>query len=143
MAGDMARDKAMDAAAVLVERVAESLYRSKGPGEIQPLQWAIMRCLSRHRSTGVTQSWIVKYLGLTHAPVSRALSTLSRRGLIVQEVTDKDARSKILKLSNTGLEQMKHDPLRRLADNMRQIDQQDFNGFSRSLEKLVLNFGKE
>lgn len=140
---DEVQDKALDAAAVLVERVAETLYRSKGPGEIQPLQWAILRCLSRYGETGLTQSWIAKYLGLTHAPVSRAVSTLTKRGLIEQQVQDSDGRSKILILSISGQDQMQYDPLKKLANTMRQIDQRDFLGFSRSLEKLVINFDNE
>ena len=135
-------DKALEAAAVLIERISESLYRSKGPGEIQPLQWAIMRCLARHNVDGLTQSWIAKYLGLTHGPVSRAISTLSSRGLVIQTVSADDARSKVLKLSTTGLELMKYDPLRALANSMKNIDESDFVGFSNSLEKLVLNIAK-
>ncbi len=126
------------AAAQLIEKISQKLNRARGPGEMQPLQWSILRCISRHEDAAPHLLWIADYLGLTHAPVSRAVSTLIKRGFLTQSASAHDKRKRHIELTVAGKIQLEEDPLQQLVIKLRNIDEPDFNGLIRTLEKLVL-----
>ncbi|MCV6824924.1 MULTISPECIES: MarR family winged helix-turn-helix transcriptional regulator [Halocynthiibacter] len=125
------------AAAVLLENILRSTYPSREPGAIQPLQWSILRFIARVPEEQRTANMISNYLGVTAAPLSRAIQTLVKRGYIVQKKNAKDARSFLLFLTDEAVEALKSDPLLRLADSVSQLPEDQRDAFNKALEQIV------
>jgi DNA-binding MarR family transcriptional regulator len=124
------------AAALLMEKIVRDTYSMKGSGEIQPLQWSILRYLQTAQTQGCTVSKISGFLGMTHAPVVRAVNTLARRGLVGQTANPEDARSKLLSLTPKGIDKMKDDPILRVVrylESQPPLEQEQFKKFVRTL----------
>lgn len=126
------------AAAALIERMVRQAYGSRVSAEIQPLQWSIVRYISRTPKERCTLSWITSYLGLTHAPVSRAIKKLIERGVVVQSNNPDDARSNILELTSAGSEVAKSDPLFRMVECIRQLPSKDRKRFRELVRTVAL-----
>jgi DNA-binding MarR family transcriptional regulator len=126
------------AAAMLMEKLVRDIYAMKGSGEIQPLQWSILRYLATVEDQGCTMSKISGFLGVTHAPVVRAINTLVRRGLVCQRSNPQDARSKLLSLTPKGIAKMAEDPILRVVDYMESQPQREREQFKRFVRNLVL-----
>ncbi len=124
------------AAAALVEQMVRTAYGSRVSADIQPLQWSIIRYISRTPRERCTLSWIKSYLGRTHAPVSRAIKKLVERELIVPRPNPDDARSSLLELTETGMEIAKADPLLRIVDSIGKLPPGDRKRF-RDLVRTV------
>ncbi|WP_052700917.1 MarR family winged helix-turn-helix transcriptional regulator [Loktanella sp. S4079] len=124
------------AAAILIEKIVRETYTKRSSTAIQPLQWSILRYLQRTPDAQCTMSMLASFLGLTHGPVVRAISTLVKRGLVEQIANLQDARSKTLKLTPAGHDALESDPILGIAsriDNLPEDDQQIFVKLVRSL----------
>jgi DNA-binding MarR family transcriptional regulator len=126
------------AAAMLMEKLVRDTYAMKGSSEIQPLQWSILRYLASVVDQGCTMSKISGFLGVTHAPVVRAINTLVRRGLVRQDANPMDARSKLLSLTPKGIAKMAQDPILRLVKNMESQPKREREQFKKFVRNLVL-----
>ena len=124
---------------MLIEKLVRDIYKSRAPGEIQPLQWSILRFLERAETGQRTVGWISRYLGLTPAPVSRALNTLSKRGLVASEPNPEDARSRMIWLTPLGKRTVAQDPLLELAKKLRALPEADRLNLQAVLQTLVLD----
>ena len=126
------------ALAILMERIVRSAYSSRKSEEIQPLQWSILRYLSRSQDSGRDLASVASYVGVTSAPASRAVKTLEKRGLVEKAQSDEDRRSVTVKISAEGLRALKHDPLSRIALKLKSLSQPEFAAMSIGLRNLVL-----
>ena len=61
------------ASAVLLEKIFRNAYENRRSSEVQPLQWSIMRYLVHASEDRRTVVWLASFLGMTHAPVARAV----------------------------------------------------------------------
>lgn len=102
--------------AIQIERLARNIYPNRAPGEIQPLQWAILRFVNRTTDGPRGIRRIAAHLGLTTAPVSRAAATLEKRGLLKIRRNPRDARAVIVELTRHGQEVLEGDPILALAE---------------------------
>ena len=129
------------AAALLMEKIVRDTYSMRGSGEIQPLQWSILRYLQTFPKQGCTVSKISGFLGVTHAPVVRAVNTLVRRGLVTQTCNPEDSRSKLLCLTPKGIDKMKDDPILRVVRYMESQPAREREQFKKFVRALVLRTG--
>ncbi len=129
------------AAALLIEKVVRDAYSARRPGEVQPLQWAILRYLQRAEDTQRTPTWIARYVGVTAAPVSRALKTLEARGAILTSPSQRDARSIDVRLTPLGEALLREDPIRYVAAQIAHLPEDERAHFKQTLQTLVQRLG--
>ena len=125
------------ASAVLLEKIVRGAYENRRSSEVQPLQWSILRYLSIAEKERRTIVWIASFLGVTHAPVVRAMQTLQRRGLVDIEVNAADGRSKIATLSTEGVVMLGEDPLLGVAARIELLDEQERLTLILAIRKLI------
>jgi DNA-binding MarR family transcriptional regulator len=106
----------MDASAVarLLEQTARAIYESRGPRAIHAGQWAVLRYLARASKQGRTVGGVATYLGVTHAPASRAVASLARKSYVTVKADTEDRRVRRIELTPAGKALLAHDPVHRL-----------------------------
>lgn len=130
------------AMSVLLESIIRSTYSERSPGDLLPLQWSIMRYLHGCSVQHTSVSYVARFLGLTHAPVSRSVATLKKRGL-VKSVDALDApRGVALTLTQKGHTALQNDPLRRVASAIDLLPKELAKCMARSIEHLVLELSE-
>ncbi len=107
----------MDASVVarLLEQTARAIYESRGPKAIHAGQWAVLRYLARAGRQARTVGGVATYLGVTHAPASRAVASLARKDYIVVKADPEDRRVRRIDLTPAGRQLLEHDPVHRLT----------------------------
>ena len=85
----------MDASVVarLLEQTARAVYEARGPKAIHAGQWAVLRYLARAGRQARTVGGVATYLGVTHAPASRAVASLARKDLVTVKADAEDRRT--------------------------------------------------
>ncbi|MBK5922335.1 hypothetical protein CCR90_00805 [Rhodovulum sulfidophilum] len=126
------------AAAVLMERIVRGAYDTRNSSEIQPLQWSILRYLDGFAEDRCTLTLITSFLGLTHAPVSRAVRTMRDRGLVRQRSHPRDARSAIILLTDAGRSALELDPIRKIALLLGTLPDADRSAIKRALRSIAI-----
>lgn len=125
------------ASAVLLEKIVREAYEKRQSCEVQPLQWSILRYLGSEGAERCTIGWIASFLGITHAPVVRAVKTLRKRNYVTQEQNPEDARSKIVRLTQEGWKQLRLDPLCGIAQRIDGLTEDDKNALMSAIKTLV------
>ena len=128
-----------EAAATLLERMIRDIYGDKGSSAVQPLQWSILRYLRKTSADRNELRWIARYLGLTRAPVARALKTLESRGYVEQAISPADNRTKTVSLTVEGREKLNEDPIKVIADRILSLPKAEKLQFIRSIRTISLN----
>jgi DNA-binding MarR family transcriptional regulator len=126
------------AAALLIEKIVRGTY-TKNSTEVQPLQWSILRYLERAPEPRCTMTWIRSFLGLTHAPVVRAIKTLVNRGLVEQLDNPSDARSNILRLTHKGCETLAFDPMLSVALRIQKLPEVEREQFKKIVRAITMD----
>ncbi len=129
------------AAALLMENLVRSAYPEKRSSSVQPLQWSILRYVRSTEDEGRTLGAIARYVGVTAAPVSRAVATLEKRGLVSKSPSRENARAISIRITAKGLALLEDDPMLRLAHRLRELPMQDRRVFFRTLRALTLGAG--
>ena len=108
---------ALDASVVarLLEQTARAIYDSRGPRAVHPGQWAVLRYLARASRQARTIGGVAVFLGVTHAPASRAVASLVRKNYVSVKSDPEDRRVRMLELTPQGKALLNHDPVQRLA----------------------------
>ena len=126
------------AAALLMERAVRNIYEDKSSSAIQPLQWAILRYMASAATSDARVATIAKYLGLHHAPVSRAVATLVKRGLIEKQPGRSDLRTAPFELTLKGRDLLKVDPILKIASQITLLPEGERSAFERAMRNLAL-----
>jgi DNA-binding MarR family transcriptional regulator len=130
------------AMAILLENIIRSIYSERTPGQLLPLQWSILRylkgCETQHASIG----YIGRFLGLTHAPVSRSVATLKKRGLIEPVPTSEGLRGSALSLTQKGHDALKNDPLNGIGLALTSMPPDLSIPLKRAVEHLIVAVNK-
>ncbi len=124
------------ATALLIERLVREAYADRAPGAITPLQWAILRTISRASGEGCTQGWIARFVGVTAAPVNRALKALERHDAVTLQRDASDGRQVIVGLTRFGQDLLKKDPILTISKRLARIEPDKRVEFRHVLEQL-------
>ena len=130
-------DKAV-AAALLMERTVRQVYEDRTSSAVQPLQWAILRFLQSRPTSDARVATIAKYLGTTHAPISRAISTLTNRGLVAKVDGDGSSRTAPLVLTEKGRQTLTYDPILQVAKKIAALPDRERKLFEQVLMALAM-----
>ena len=125
------------AAALLIERLVQDTYPDRQPSSIKPLQWSILRYLRQVGDSPVDISTISKYLGKTNAPVSRAVSTLERRGLLLKGNTVGSA-SVAITLTEEGRDARRSDPILQFASWIASVSGHEKETFLKTVRQIAM-----
>lgn len=134
---DSRLDSRAFASAVLLEKIVRGAYEKRRSSEVQPLQWSIMRYLSMADDNRRTIVWIASFLGMTHAPIVRAVKTLQRRNYVQLEINPADGRSRIVRLSPEGVQQLKADPLLAVAERIDMLEEDNKRALISAVRQLI------
>jgi DNA-binding MarR family transcriptional regulator len=128
----------MDASGVarLLEQTARAVYESRGPKAIHAGQWAVLRYLARAGRQSRTVGGVATYLGVTHAPASRAVASLARKDLVTVRADPDDRRIRRIDLTSAGRTLLEHDPVHRLTAAIEALSADKQKEFAATLETL-------
>ena len=136
----------MDASVVarLLEQTARAVYEARGPKAIHAGQWAVLRYLARAGRQARTVGGVATYLGVTHAPASRAVASLARKDLVTVKADAEDRRIRRIDLTAAGKALLDHDPVHRLtaaiealSADKQKVFKSEGGSFSARLERRV------
>ena len=128
----------MDASVVarLLEQTARAVYESRGPKAIHAGQWAVLRYLARASRQARTVGGVATYLGVTHAPASRAVAALARKNFVTVKADSEDRRVRRIDLTASGKSLLDHDPVHRLTAAIEALSNSQQKEFAATLEIL-------
>ena len=128
----------MDASVVarLLEQTARAVYESRGPKAIHAGQWSVLRYLARATKQARTVGGVANYLGVTHAPASRAVAALARKNLVTVKTDSEDRRIRRIDLTSAGKALLDHDPVHRLTAAIESLSGEKQREFAAILETL-------
>ena len=89
-------------------RMTHTLQYSAG---LNPVQWEVLRYLSRANRYSCVPTALANYLGITKGTVSQTLIALEQKGLISRSRNEQDKRSIRIALTKGGEKFIKKDPL--------------------------------
>lgn len=127
------------AAALLIERTARDIYEERSSSAVQPLQWSILRFLESSPTSDARVAVIAKYLGTHHAPVSRAVATLAKRGLVEKDTRAGPARTAPIVLTDLGREALEQDPIKKVAERLETLPERERRVFEKVLTYLAMS----
>jgi len=137
---DMVGDDRSDlATALLMERLVREAYLDRGPGSVTPLQWAILRAISRAAPKPSTHGWIARFVGVTAGPVSRAIRALERHGAVATHRDAQDGRQVIVELTEIGREFLDNDPILAICGRLNRLGSDEKVAFRRALQHLFVD----
>lgn len=139
--GDQIR---MDASVVarLLEQTARAVYESRGPKAIHAGQWAVLRYLAKAGRQARTVGGVATYLGVTHAPASRAVAALARKNYVTVKADSEDRRVRRIDLTSSGKSLLDHDPVHRLSGAIEQLSNSQQKELAATLEILHSRLAK-
>lgn len=134
----------MDASVVarLLEQTARAVYEARGPKAIHAGQWAVLRYLARAGRQARTVGGVATYLGVTHAPASRAVASLARKDLVTVKADAEDRRIRRIDLTAAGKALLDHDPVHRLTAAIEALSSDKQKEFATTLEALYGRLAK-
>jgi DNA-binding MarR family transcriptional regulator len=134
----------MDASVVarLLEQTARAVYESRGPKAVHPGQWAVLRYLARAGRQARTVGGVATFLGVTHAPASRAVAALARKELVTVKTDAEDRRVRRIDLTAAGRMLLEQDPVHRLTAAIEALDGRTQTEFARTLETVYARLAK-
>lgn len=117
-----------DSIGALIHRIARSSIKAL-QAELEPLgltaaQFFILQCLSRE--TGQTQKALAEHLEITSPSLTAMLKPLEEKGLIRRETDSRDARAKLIYLTDEGKKFLRH----RILPTVRRLEERLLSGFS-------------
>lgn len=130
------------AMSVLLESIIRTTYSEKSPGELLPLQWSIMRYLHGSSVQHASVSYMARFLGITHAPVSRSVATLKKRGLVKSVDSPEAPRGVALVLTQKGHIALQNDPLKRVASAIDLLPEELATCMVSAIEHLILELNE-
>ena len=134
----------MDASVVarLLEQTARAVYEERGPKAIHAGQWAVLRYLARAGRKACTVGDVATYLGVTHAPASRAVASLARKDYVTVKADPEDRRVRRVDLTVTCLALLDQDPVHKLTDAIDSLSREKKKDLAAMLETLYARLAK-
>lgn len=136
--------RSMDASVVarLLEQTARAIYDARGPRAIHAGQWAVLRYLARAGRQARTVGGVATYLGVTHAPASRAVAALARKNFVTVRADTEDRRVRRIDLTSAGRALLEHDPVHRLTAAIEELPHDNQAALAGMLETLYGSLSK-
>ena len=87
-------------------------------------------------------SGVASYLGVTHAPASRAVAALARKRYVTVQSSKDDRRVRQIDLTETGAALLQNDPVNRLTSALDDLDERRAQEFAQTLEIIYDRLAK-
>lgn len=123
--------------AALLERIGRLLSTDAHSHGLNPVQWEALRYLGKANRFSDTVIALATYLGLTKGTVSQSVISLEKKGLIRKVAAKHDKRSLRLLLTTQGKQQLKSDPLSRMAAELLELPEVARNQLGNTLTALL------
>lgn len=120
----------------LLEQTARAIYESRGPKAIHAGQWAVLRYLARAGRQARTVGGVATYLGVTHAPASRAVASLARKDYVTVKADPEDRRVRRVDLTPAGRALLERDPVHKLTAAIEDLSSDKRKDLATTLEAL-------
>lgn len=126
----------------LLEQTARAVYDSRGPRAVHAGQWAVLRYLDQAPRQARTVGGVAAFLGVTHAPASRAVASLARKNLVSVQGDGEDRRIRRIELTPDGKALLQSDPVHRLASAIEALSPEKQHDLAGTLEMLYGRLSK-
>jgi DNA-binding MarR family transcriptional regulator len=111
--------------AEVMEQIALLSYGQGFSDGLRPAQWAALRYFARAEPQARTVGRFAQHNMVTPGSASQTIQTLVKRGLLVRVPAEHDRRSHRVDLTEQGISALTDDPIGRLVDAIRQLEQSD------------------
>lgn len=111
-------DHAMTAANLL-ERIGRLARMEEQGGDLNPVQWAVLRYLSRANKVSRTPMAMTRYLATTRGTMSQTIIALERKGYVARFASEVDKRSVTVELTDDGRKALESDPILNLSGDLK------------------------
>ena len=118
-----------ESSAELLELTTRAIYEHRGPQDMHPGQWAVLRYMAQASSQTRTIAGVSNYLGMTMGPASRAVSALARKKFLDVKPLETDRRKRVIRVTRAGRRVLENDPILKLADVLRTMPSKKRDGF--------------
>ncbi|MEQ1780778.1 MAG: MarR family transcriptional regulator [Hyphomonadaceae bacterium] len=102
----------------------------------------MLRYLARAGRQARTVGGVATYLGVTHAPASRAVASLARKDYVPVKADPEDRRVRRGELTATGRALLDHDPVHKLTDAIDGLSNEKKKDLAAMLEILYARLAK-
>jgi DNA-binding MarR family transcriptional regulator len=131
------RRKSALAIAELFEQLARVLVSRAIDTGINPAQWAALRYVARSTEAERTVGAFARFHLTTPSSASQTIAALVGKGLLEKAASDADGRSRVLKLTRQGNQQLDRDPLRWLVAVIGELSDDQLFQAAEILERLM------
>ncbi len=107
--------------ALLIERLGRLVRAEAQDGDLNPVQWEVLRYVGRANRFSRTPAALAEYLGSTRGTVSQTIISLETKGYVVKEPSRRDGRSIELGLTRAGKKVLARDGLNALAKEISKL----------------------
>lgn len=118
---DSLRSSAGVRGAQLIERLGRLVRAEVQAGELNPVQWEVLRYLARANRFSRTPAAVAEYLGSTRGTTSQTIIALEAKGYVTRQASSRDGRSVELRLTRSGQRVLTKDALSNLAEEIAAI----------------------
>lgn len=122
--------------ATLLERLSRLLHGAMNMTDLKPVQWEVLRYLSRANRFSREPMAVTAYLGLTKGTVSQTVGALERKGLI-EKISRSDRRRIDLYLTSAGKDILAEDPVLSVAATAARMSGESAERLENTLEGLL------
>ena len=98
-----------------LERVNRLLRERESEGDLNPAQWAALRCLASANRFSRSPSAVAAWIATTRGTASQTIMALERKGLASRAADPRDKRGCILELTEKGRTALENDPVATVA----------------------------
>jgi DNA-binding MarR family transcriptional regulator len=102
----------------------------------------VLRYLARAGRQARTVGGVAVYLGVTHAPASRAVAALARKNMVTVKADSEDRRVRRIDLTPAGRALLEHDPVHRLSNAIEALPVSQQKEFASTLEVVYGKLAK-
>ena len=125
------------AAVATLERLARMFQNVCFTEDLPPVQWSVLRFLSRAEARARSVSGVAAYSGVNHSSASRTVAALVGKGLVEVSACDDGDRRKRIDLTQDGWCLLGSDPLNHLIASVGDIPATDLIALRRLSEELM------
>ena len=112
-------------------------------GGLTPVQWSVLRYLSRANRFSRTVSAFAEFHATTRGTASQTVKSLVSRGYLIRTRSQRDGRSVRLDLTEKGKKALADDPFKILVGAARALSPTARNSLERALERMVRHVAQE
>ncbi len=113
------------------------IYAMSHAAGLTAAQWSALRYFAFANASAANLASFAKHHGTTKGTASRTISRLVEKGVLVRTQDGVDKRRRIVQVTTKGKKLLAKDPVRTLADMIKESDLEDLDAFAQAVFALL------